>query len=98
MRHRVRRQEGDYSARPSNCFGNKKTNNALGDKTCPDVDMARCFGKELEVDQGFSGRQAEVGWTRARMLVQLPAQGKCQQGSKTKTKEVMLKKVPPGKV
>ena len=66
MRYRVRRQRGENSAGSANKFENKKTNNALRDKTCPGVDVARFFEKESPVEQGFPGREAEMGRTRAK--------------------------------
>eukprot|EP00614_Pseudopedinella_elastica_P014404 CAMPEP_0172584500 /NCGR_PEP_ID=MMETSP1068-20121228/4099_1 /TAXON_ID=35684 /ORGANISM="Pseudopedinella elastica, Strain CCMP716" /LENGTH=111 /DNA_ID=CAMNT_0013378705 /DNA_START=371 /DNA_END=703 /DNA_ORIENTATION=- len=66
MRYRVRQQGGDNSAGTANDLGNKKTNNALRDKTCPGFDVARCCGKQPAVGQGFPGRQDEMGRTRVK--------------------------------
>ena len=63
--YRVRRQGGGNSAGTAGDCGNKKTNNALRDKTCPGVDVARCCGKDSAVEQGPPGK-AERARPRAK--------------------------------
>ena len=61
---------------------------------CQCFDVARCFGKETAVEQGFPGRQEEMGRTRA-ILGSVFHSRKMPTRKKIKTKEALLKLVVP---
>ena len=64
--------KGGNSAGTANDFGSNKTYNALRDITFPDVDVARCC------------ETSRNGTEESQNLVQLPAQGKCEQETRFK--------------
>ena len=78
MRNRVRRRGGGSSAGTASDFGNKKTNNALRDKTSPGVDVARCCGKRIGGGTRLPWPTIRNGTDESQNFVQLPVQGKCE--------------------